>query len=77
MSNDFSAAEIALADRLDAIRLTLVERSLDYMPDDEFWERRYSARGTRFAREDGSFHVRYLVDALREESPRVMIEYGK
>ena len=55
----------------------LVARSLEYMADDEFWERRYSARGARFAREDGAFHVRYLVDALRAESPTVMSEYGK
>lgn len=77
MCNDSSTAETALADRLDAISATLVARSLEYMPRDEFWERRYAARGTRFAREDGTFHVRYLVDALRAESPTVMTEYAK
>ena len=77
MSNDSSTAETVLADRLDAITATLVARSLEYMPHDEFWERRYAARGTRFAREDGAFHVRYLVDALRAESPTVMTEYAR
>jgi len=77
MSNDSSAADSLLADRLEAMSATLVARSLDYMPHDEFWERRYAARAGRFAREDGGFHVRYLVDALRAGSPTVMAQYAK
>ena len=77
MSNDSSAAESRLADNLEATRATLVARSLEYMAQDEFWQRRYAARAQRFANEDGAFHVRYLVDALRAGSPTVMAEYGK
>lgn len=77
MSNDSSAADPRLADFLDAMTATLVARSLEYMPHDEFWERRYAARAGRFANEDGAFHMRYLADAVRAGSPTVMAQYGK
>jgi hypothetical protein len=77
MFNDSLAAETRLADQIEAASTTIVARSLEYMPSDEFWERRYGARGNRFAREDGAFHLRYLADALRAGSPTVMAEYGR
>lgn len=77
MSHDSSAADISLADRLQAGSATLVAQSLEYFPHDAFWELRYAERGRRFAREDGEFHVRYLADAVRAASPTVMSEYAK
>jgi hypothetical protein len=77
MFSDSSAADAPLADRIDAMSAALVARSLEYMPRDEFWHERYAERAARFAREDGAFHVRYLVDALRAGSPTVVAEYGK
>lgn len=77
MSNDSSAADASLADRLIAGTTAIVERSLEYMPRDAFWELRYAERAKRFANEDGAFHVRYLSDAVRAQSQTIMIEYAR
>jgi hypothetical protein len=77
MSNDSSAAETSLADRLLADSGAIVARSLEYMPRDAFWELRYAERARRFANEDGAFHVKYLSDALRARSQTIMIEYAR
>jgi hypothetical protein len=42
-----------------------------------FWEARFGARGRDHADEDGDFHIRYLVEAMRSSSPAVMTTYGR
>lgn len=43
---------------------------------DPFWEARYGAdRAHRFGDEDAVFHVRYLVQALDEQRPSIMVGY--
>lgn len=76
MSNAISASD-ARAEQLVAETTAIVERSLRYMPDDAFWQQRYAARASRFANEDGAFHVRYLADAIRASSPTVLEQYAR
>jgi hypothetical protein len=42
-----------------------------------FWQARFGDRGRRHADDDGDFHVRYLVEAMRADSPAVMVNYGR
>ncbi|AKT36907.1 hypothetical protein [Chondromyces crocatus] len=67
----------ALADRIEGRASELAEDALTEMYQDPFWEARYGERGRRFAREDGQFHVRYLVEALRAGSPDTLCNYAR
>jgi hypothetical protein len=47
------------------------------MYQNPFWDRRYGARGRRFAEEDGRQHVNYLSEALAAEDARVLTSYAR
>ncbi|WP_224368669.1 hypothetical protein [Hyalangium versicolor] len=56
----------------------LARASVEWMYEDPFWEARYGIeRARRFGGEDAQFHVRYLVQALREQQTSVMEGYAQ
>lgn len=65
-----------LLTRIERTAPLLAARSVDEMYRNPFWSARFGDRGRRFADEDGRYHVRYLVDALRWSSPAVMLNYA-
>ncbi len=44
---------------------------------DPFWEARYGPRGRAFSAEDGSYHLRYLQEALASEMPILFVDYAR
>ena len=55
----------------------LARRPIDEMyASDPFWERRFGARGRRYADQDGNHHVTYLVESLRERDPARLERYA-
>ncbi|EYF06824.1 hypothetical protein [Chondromyces apiculatus] len=66
-----------LADRIEGRAAQLAEEALAEMYRDPFWEARYGERGRRFSHEDGHYHVRYLVEALRSGTPETLCAYAR
>ena len=66
-----------LADALESRAAELAYGALAEMYRDPFWEARFGERGRRFSGEDGLYHVRYLVEALRAGSPETLIRYAR
>lgn len=66
-----------LTDQLKARADALVQRSLDAMYANPFWLERYGERGRRFAEEDGHHHIKYLVLALAQKRPQILVEYAR
>ena len=44
---------------------------------DPFWQDRYGDHGVRHTRQDGEFHVKYLVEALAANDDRVFVRYAR
>jgi hypothetical protein len=65
----------ALAYSLKIKSANLSRRALAAMYEDPFWEARFGDRGRRFSQEDGQYHVTYLVEALTEGDPGVLVRY--
>lgn len=66
-----------LAELLEALAPVLVQRSLDRMYQNPFWDERFGARGRSFAEQDGRYHITYLAEALRQESPETLVNYAR
>lgn len=68
---------VALADRLERDGAALSEWALARMYQNPFWAERFGARGLVHSRQDGNYHMRYLVEALRGGSPATMESYAR
>jgi hypothetical protein len=66
-----------LAARIEARSPELASRVLDEMYRNPFWLERFGERGRDFARQDGEFHLAYLVQALAADDPRVLTGYAR
>lgn len=55
----------------------LNQRVLADMYADPFWEVRYGAQGRLHSRNDGVFHVKYLVSALQGDDPALFVTYAR
>jgi hypothetical protein len=55
----------------------LTDRVLAEMYQDPFWYARYAERAERHGRQDGEFHIKYLVTALASNDRKVMVEYAR
>jgi hypothetical protein len=66
-----------LATTLEREGPAISARVIAEMYAEPFWQERYGDAGRKPASEDGDFHVRYLVAALRAKSPATMVEYGR
>jgi hypothetical protein len=66
-----------LAAALEARAAVLTTRALDVMYANSFWQERFGERGRRRAEEDGRYHVTYLAEALRTESPEILVNYAR
>ena len=67
----------SLADRIEARVGSLAQRALEAMYANPFWDERFGERGRRFAEQDGHYHVRYLVEALRAARPDILTNYAR
>lgn len=67
----------ALADALEARAAELADGALAEMYADPFWDARFGERGRRFSGEDGRYHLRYLVEALRAGTPETLVQYAR
>jgi hypothetical protein len=66
-----------LADALEIRAGEFSERAMAEMYEDPFWDARFGERGRRFSGEDGRYHVRYLVEALRAGTPETLTQYAR
>jgi hypothetical protein len=68
----------ALVDRLRAAAAELTEQVLAAMYRDPFWYARFGEpRADRHGRQDGQFHIQYLVEALCAGDAGVFERYGR
>ena len=68
---------IELADRIEAQAVALTRRVLGEMYANLFWQERFGERGRQRAEEDGRYHLTYLAEALRAESPEILVNYAR
>jgi hypothetical protein len=54
----------------------LTAAAIARMYEDRFWLARFGVRGRRFADQDGGWHLRHLVEALRCRDPDVLTRYA-
>jgi hypothetical protein len=47
------------------------------MYEDPFWEARFGRKGHYHTERDGNYHLTYLVQALRAQSPSIMTQYAQ
>jgi len=66
----------ALTEALSARADDLAERAMGEMYRNPFWDERFGERGRRFAREDGRYHITYLVSALEAEGTDILTAYA-
>ncbi|HEY1546302.1 MAG TPA: hypothetical protein VGG28_00710 [Kofleriaceae bacterium] len=55
----------------------LTDRVFEEMWADPFWQARFGERGARHTKQDGTFHVQYLVQALAADDHRVFTTYAR
>ncbi|HET9623837.1 MAG TPA: hypothetical protein VFP84_20840 [Kofleriaceae bacterium] len=68
---------VALAHQLDAAADRLTARVLDEMYRDPFWHARFAERADRHGRQDGRFHIDYLIQALHAGDPGILENYAR
>jgi hypothetical protein len=66
-----------LADLIEAQAVVLTQRVLDEIYANPFWQERFGERGRQRAAEDGRYHLTYLAEALRAESPEILVSYAR
>jgi hypothetical protein len=66
-----------LSVRLDAAASQLTARVLDEMYLNPFWHERFGERADRHGKQDGRFHVDYLIQALHADDPIIMHNYAR
>ncbi len=67
----------ALIAYLEGAANELTDRVLAEMYRDPFWHARFGDRADRHGRQDGLFHIKYLVSALAADDRNVMVEYAR
>lgn len=72
-----AARYAALASLLDQAAERLTARVLAEMYRDPFWYARFGERAERRGREDGRFHIDYLMQALIADDATVMANYAR
>jgi hypothetical protein len=55
----------------------LTAQVLAEMYENPFWEERFGARGRTHAKDDGNFHIQYLLQALDAGDDHVFVEYAR
>jgi hypothetical protein len=68
---------IQLADRIESLAAALTHQVLGEMYANPFWQERFGERGRQRAEEDGRYHLTYLAEALRAESPETLVNYAR
>lgn len=63
--------------RLDQAADRLTTRVLAEMYADPFWRERYGDRAERHGRQDGRYHIDYLIQALQARDPSIMVNYAR
>lgn len=66
-----------LAARLDASAERLTARVLAEMYADPFWLARFGVRADRHGRQDGRFHIDYLIQAVLADAPGLLACYAR
>src|SRR5690242_53576 len=66
-----------LANQLENRGAALARRAIEEMYKNPFWQERFGRRGRQFAEQDGRYHVSYLVEALRFQTPDIFINYAR
>lgn len=66
----------SLLQRLEAAGPRLVDATLARMLENPFWAERFGERARTHGREDGLYHVRYLVAALEARDAEVLRRYA-
>lgn len=67
----------ALVAHIEARAPALAARVLEEMYRNPFWLERFGERGRQFARQDGEFHLSYLVQALAAGDAGVLTGYAR
>lgn len=62
-----------LVARLDASAERLTGRVLAEMYADPFWQARFGVRADRHGRQDGRFHIDYLIQSLLADAPGICV----
>lgn len=68
---------VELVARLDARADRLTDRVLTEMYADPFWHARFGERADRHGRQDGRFHIDYVVQALQADDCRILQHYAR
>ncbi|HEX4417725.1 MAG TPA: hypothetical protein VH165_07490 [Kofleriaceae bacterium] len=66
-----------LVAQLDAAADRLTTRVLAEMYVDPFWHARFAERAERHGRQDGRFHIDYLIQAMHAASPAIIENYAR
>ena len=66
-----------LVARLDASAERLTTRVLAEMYADPFWHARFGERADRYGRQDGRFHVDYVIQALQADDVGIIEHYAR
>lgn len=67
----------ALAERLDDAADRLTARVLGEMYRDAFWYERFGERADRHGKQDGRFHIDYLIQTLHADDSAIMENYAR
>lgn len=67
----------ALIARIEAEADALTDRVLADMYRNPFWRERFGERADKHGRQDGKFHLQYLVQALATEDANVIEQYAR
>lgn len=67
----------ALIAQLDAAAPRLTARVLDEMYADPFWRARFGERADRHGKQDGRFHIDYVIEALRAGDAAIIENYAR
>lgn len=68
---------MTLLERLEAAAGALTKRVLAEMFANPFWRERFGERATKHGRQDGHFHLTYVIEALRANDVSVIERYAR
>ena len=68
---------MTLIARIEAAADGLTDRVLAEMLANPFWVERFGERAQKHGRQDGLYHIKYLIEALRTLEPAVIEQYAR
>lgn len=67
----------ALVDQVRSEGPALSRAVIDQMYENPFWNARFGSFGAKNARQDGDFHISYLVESLSANDPEILRRYAR